>query len=81
MQNVDLLAGDGGKDDNGGGGGGGTGGGGGGIWNSISNSISGLTGGGGGGVKKVGAETGNGDMEQLNIFSLASGHLYERLLR
>ncbi|XP_030838200.1 UDP-glucose:glycoprotein glucosyltransferase 1 isoform X1 [Strongylocentrotus purpuratus] len=83
MQNVDLLAGDGGKDDNGGGAGGGTGGGGGGIWNSISNSISGLTGGGGGGGggTKGGAETGNGEMEQLNIFSLASGHLYERLLR
>nr|XP_054771675.1 UDP-glucose:glycoprotein glucosyltransferase 1-like [Lytechinus pictus] len=79
MQDVDLLSGDGAKEENGGAGGGG---GGGGLWNSISNSISGLTGGGSGGVAKKGAETGNGDLDnQLNIFSLASGHLYERLLR
>ncbi|XP_005180667.1 UDP-glucose:glycoprotein glucosyltransferase [Musca domestica] len=42
-----------------------------GIWNSIASSF----GGGGGG------SAGDEDSETINIFSVASGHLYERLLR
>lgn len=45
-----------------------------GIWDSIKNSV---TGGGG----SDDGEDGNGGGEVINIFSVASGHLYERLLR
>ncbi|XP_013148392.1 PREDICTED: LOW QUALITY PROTEIN: UDP-glucose:glycoprotein glucosyltransferase [Papilio polytes] len=44
----------------------------GGIWNSIASSFGG---GGGGGEEAEGAE------ETINVFSVASGHLYERFLR
>uniref|UniRef100_A0A182RZF1 UDP-glucose:glycoprotein glucosyltransferase n=1 Tax=Anopheles funestus TaxID=62324 RepID=A0A182RZF1_ANOFN len=47
--------------------------GGGGIWDSISSIV-------GTGGDSAGS-TGTGETEELNIFSVASGHLYERLLR
>uniref|UniRef100_H2ZD88 UDP-glucose glycoprotein glucosyltransferase 2 n=1 Tax=Ciona savignyi TaxID=51511 RepID=H2ZD88_CIOSA len=46
----------------------------GGIWNSITSTL-----GGGGGTK--GAEVKSNGTDVINIFSLASGHLYERLMR
>ncbi|XP_071491189.1 UDP-glucose:glycoprotein glucosyltransferase 1-like [Diadema antillarum] len=71
MQHEDLLSSDSGKNGQNGGGSGG-------IWDSISSSISGLT---GSGKTKEGADAGGDRDSQINIFSLASGHLYERLLR
>ncbi|XP_072034648.1 UDP-glucose:glycoprotein glucosyltransferase 1-like [Amphiura filiformis] len=53
--------------------------GGGGIWDSISSSISSLT--GGSGASKKQKEPSSEGEETLNIFSIASGHLYERFLR
>uniref|UniRef100_A0A182QRW2 UDP-glucose:glycoprotein glucosyltransferase n=1 Tax=Anopheles farauti TaxID=69004 RepID=A0A182QRW2_9DIPT len=66
MSGVDLLGDE--KDGAGGGGGGG------GIWDSISSIVG--TGGADGAGNGAAGET-----EVLNIFSVASGHLYERLLR
>ncbi|KAJ8030685.1 UDP-glucose:glycoprotein glucosyltransferase 1 [Holothuria leucospilota] len=47
----------------------------GGIWDSLQSSFASLTG------KEKGTKSEESDEETLNIFSLASGHLYERLLR
>lgn len=47
----------------------------GGIWNSLNNLV------GGGGSGSAGDETQEKKDNVLNIFSLASGHMYERLLR
>ena len=65
-RNEELLESD---DDNAGGGGGGTGG----IWDSIKSSLS--------GSDDKNKEDSDGEEETLNIFCLASGHLYERLLK
>nr|XP_002120850.2 UDP-glucose:glycoprotein glucosyltransferase 1 isoform X2 [Ciona intestinalis] len=53
-------------------------GGGGGIWNSIKSS---LGGGGGESESKEWEEGASNSSDVINVFSLASGHLYERLMR
>lgn len=54
----------------------------GGLWNSITSSFGG-GGGAGGGANEDGSAAGGEaqSVETINIFSVASGHLYERLLR
>uniref|UniRef100_W8AWU6 UDP-glucose:glycoprotein glucosyltransferase n=1 Tax=Ceratitis capitata TaxID=7213 RepID=W8AWU6_CERCA len=46
-----------------------------GLWNSIANSF------GGGSAASAPGNVGDEDSQTINIFSLASGHLYERLMR
>ncbi len=71
-QHADLLA----EDDDSAGGGGGGSGVAGGLWNSIASTFSSSSSG-----AEKGGVAGAGDEETLNIFSLASGHLYERFIR